>query len=61
MEYNHFSLKESFYTLTHTIHKNHDDSVKKIKDRWMKNSTCKSLLNNYFTVYIKHSYFRFTG
>lgn len=38
-----FSLKESFYLLTQTLNKNHDDSAKKIKERWLKNPTCKFL------------------
>jgi len=41
-----FSLKESFYSLRLTLFKNHDDSAKKIKDQWLKKSTCKTLFNS---------------
>lgn len=46
-----FSLKESFYSLTQTLNKNHDDSAKKIKERWLQKSTCKFLLINNFTYF----------
>lgn len=45
-------MKESFYSLTQTLNKNRDDSAKKIKDRWLKESTCKFLLIQQFYTFL---------
>lgn len=40
-------MKESFYLLSQTLNKNHDDSAKKIEERWLQNSICKFLFINH--------------